>query len=186
MSKKIPFAKDNVELHPHYTLARLYSGNLIKDWDKIDLKKSYLYLKSGCESKIGFYDMSCLEQIEFLIDGRGVNKDVKKAAKIAYQLFIIEDRKKLFTDLMELLSSEEEFSTYFNRFSDEDTIPEPEEVTLNLAILMGASNYLSENINDLPQAKNDILEKKKLKEKVKVLNKNDLKLEDQYNQISKR
>jgi|TARA_B100002051_G_scaffold232612_1_gene231373 hypothetical protein len=36
------------------------------------------------------------------------------------------------------------------------------------------------------KAKNDILEKKKLKEKVKVLNKNDLKLEDQYNQISKR
>ena len=36
------------------------------------------------------------------------------------------------------------------------------------------------------KAKNDILEKKKLKEKVKVLNKNDLKLEDQYNQLSKR
>ena len=36
------------------------------------------------------------------------------------------------------------------------------------------------------KAKADILEKKKLKEKVKVLNKNDLKLEDQYNQISKR
>ena len=36
------------------------------------------------------------------------------------------------------------------------------------------------------KAKNDILEKKKLKEKVKVLNKNDLKLEDQFNQISKR
>ena len=36
------------------------------------------------------------------------------------------------------------------------------------------------------KAKNDILEKKKLKEKIKVLNKNDLKLEDQYNQISKR
>ena len=36
------------------------------------------------------------------------------------------------------------------------------------------------------KAKNDILEKKKLKEKVKGLNKNDLKLEDQYNQISKR
>ena len=34
--------------------------------------------------------------------------------------------------------------------------------------------------------KTDILEKKKLKEKVKVLNKNDLKLEDHYNQISKR
>ena len=36
------------------------------------------------------------------------------------------------------------------------------------------------------KAKTDILEKKKLKEKVKVLNKNDLKLEDQYNQINKR
>ena len=36
------------------------------------------------------------------------------------------------------------------------------------------------------KAKTDILEKKKLKEKVKVLNENDLKLEDQYNQISKR
>ena len=36
------------------------------------------------------------------------------------------------------------------------------------------------------KAKTDILEKKKLKEKIKVLNKNDLKLEDQYNQISKR
>ena len=36
------------------------------------------------------------------------------------------------------------------------------------------------------KAKTDILEKKKLKEKVKVLNKNDLKLEDQYNQIGKR
>ena len=36
------------------------------------------------------------------------------------------------------------------------------------------------------KAKTDILEKKKLKEKVKVLNKNDLKLEDQYNQLSKR
>ena len=36
------------------------------------------------------------------------------------------------------------------------------------------------------KAKTDILEKKKLKEKVKALNKNDLKLEDQYNQISKR
>ena len=36
------------------------------------------------------------------------------------------------------------------------------------------------------KAKTDILEKKKLKEKVKVLNKNDLKLEDLYNQISKR
>ena len=36
------------------------------------------------------------------------------------------------------------------------------------------------------KAKTDILEKKKLKEKVKVLKKNDLKLEDQYNQISKR
>ena len=36
------------------------------------------------------------------------------------------------------------------------------------------------------KAKADILEKKKLKEKVKVLNKNDLKLEDQYRQIIKR
>ena len=36
------------------------------------------------------------------------------------------------------------------------------------------------------KAKTDILEKKKFKEKVKVINKNDLKLEDQYNQISKR
>ena len=36
------------------------------------------------------------------------------------------------------------------------------------------------------KAKTDILEKKKLKEKLKGLNKNDLKLEDQYNQISKR
>ncbi len=36
------------------------------------------------------------------------------------------------------------------------------------------------------KAKTDILEKKKLKEKVKVLNNNDLKLEDQYNQINKR
>ena len=36
------------------------------------------------------------------------------------------------------------------------------------------------------KAKTDILEKKKLKEKVKVLNKNDLKLEDQYSQLSKR
>ena len=36
------------------------------------------------------------------------------------------------------------------------------------------------------KAKTDILEKKKLKEKVKVLNKNDLKLEDQYRQIIKR
>ena len=36
------------------------------------------------------------------------------------------------------------------------------------------------------KAKADILEKKKLKEKVKVLNKNDLKLEDQYRQINKR
>ena len=36
------------------------------------------------------------------------------------------------------------------------------------------------------KVKTDILEKKKLKEKVKVLNKNDLKLEDHYNQISKR
>ena len=36
------------------------------------------------------------------------------------------------------------------------------------------------------KAKTDILEKKKLKEKVKVLNKNELKLEDQYNQIGKR
>ena len=36
------------------------------------------------------------------------------------------------------------------------------------------------------KAKNDILEKKKIKERVKVLNKADLKLEDQYNQIVKR
>ena len=36
------------------------------------------------------------------------------------------------------------------------------------------------------KAKADILEKKKLKEKVKVVNKNDLKLEDQYRQIIKR
>ena len=36
------------------------------------------------------------------------------------------------------------------------------------------------------KAKTDILEKKKLKEQVKVLLKNELKLEDQYNQISKR
>ena len=36
------------------------------------------------------------------------------------------------------------------------------------------------------KAKADILEKKKLKEKIKVLNKNDLKLEDQYRQIIKR
>ena len=36
------------------------------------------------------------------------------------------------------------------------------------------------------KAKTDILEKRKTKEKVKVLNKNELKLEDQYNQIVKR
>ena len=36
------------------------------------------------------------------------------------------------------------------------------------------------------KAKNDILEKRKTKEKVKVLNKNESKLEDQYNQIIKR
>ena len=36
------------------------------------------------------------------------------------------------------------------------------------------------------KAKADILEKKKLKEKVKFLNKNDSKLEDQYSQIIKR
>ena len=36
------------------------------------------------------------------------------------------------------------------------------------------------------KAKTDILEKRKTKEKVKVLNKNELKLDDQYNQIVKR
>ena len=36
------------------------------------------------------------------------------------------------------------------------------------------------------KAKSDILEKRKTKEKVKVLNKNELKLDDQYNQIVKR
>jgi len=36
------------------------------------------------------------------------------------------------------------------------------------------------------KAKTDILEKRKTKEKVKVLNKNESKLEDQYNQIIKR
>ena len=44
---------------------------------------------------------------------------------------------------------------------------------------------ITKEINN-SKAKTDILEKKKLKEKVKVLNKNDLKLEDQYSQISKR
>ena len=36
------------------------------------------------------------------------------------------------------------------------------------------------------KAKSDILEKRKTREKVKVLNKNELKLEDKYNQIVKR
>ena len=36
------------------------------------------------------------------------------------------------------------------------------------------------------KAKSDILEKRKTKEKVKALNKNELKLDDQYNQIVKR
>ena len=44
---------------------------------------------------------------------------------------------------------------------------------------------ITKEINN-SKAKTDILEKKKLKEKVKALNENDLKLEDQYNQISKR
>ena len=44
---------------------------------------------------------------------------------------------------------------------------------------------ITKEINN-SKAKTDILEKKKLREKVKVLNKNDLKLEDQYSQISKR
>tara|TARA_B100000575_G_scaffold293504_1_gene305132 strand:+ start:6449 stop:8734 length:2286 start_codon:yes stop_codon:yes gene_type:complete len=160
LAKEIPFGDINTELYPHYTLARLYAGEIEKDWHKKDIKKSYLYLESGCNSKIGFYEISCFEQIKSLILGRGVNKDIKKAAKIAHQLFVIEKRKALLTDLVQLLSEEEEFSNYFGRLGDEDNIDEPEEVTLTLAILVGASKYISENINDLPQAKNDVLDLK--------------------------
>jgi len=109
----------------------------------------------------------------------GLKTEAEKCRKVSKELEEITKRKN---------NKNQEITTYSfqaDRQLVQKLMEQREIITNRQEFLKQEQVAINKEISN-SKAKTDILEKKKLKEKVKVLNKNDLKLEDQYNQISKR
>ena len=109
----------------------------------------------------------------------GLKTEAEKCRKVSEELEEITKRKN---------NKNQEITTYSfqaDRQLVQKLMEQREIITNRQEFLKQEQVAINKEISN-SKAKTDILEKKKLKEKVKVLNKNDLKLEDQYNQISKR
>ena len=114
--------------------------------------------------------------ISHLID---INTEAEKCKKIGKELEEITKRKN---------NENQEITTYSFQADRQlvQKLMEQREILSNRQEFLKQEQVAITKVISNSKAKADILEKKKLKEKVKVLNKNDLKLEDQYRQIIKR
>ena len=114
--------------------------------------------------------------ISHLID---INTEAEKCKKVGKELEEITKRKN---------NENQEITTYSFQADRQlvHKLMEQRQILSNRQEFLKQEQVLITKEISNSKAKADILEKKKLKEKVKVLNKNDLKLEDQYRQIIKR
>ena len=114
--------------------------------------------------------------ISHLID---IKTEAEKCKKIGKELEEITKRKT---------NENQEITTYSFQADRQlvQKLMEQREILSNRQEFLKQEQVAITKVISNSKAKADILEKKKLKEKVKVLNKNDLKLEDQYRQIIKR
>jgi hypothetical protein len=114
--------------------------------------------------------------ISHLID---INTEAEKCKKVGKELEEITKRKN---------NENQEITTYSFQADRQlvHKLMEQREILSNRQEFLKQEQVAITKVISNSKAKADILEKKKLKEKVKVLNKNDLKLEDQYRQIIKR
>ena len=114
--------------------------------------------------------------ISHLID---IKTEAEKCKKVGKELEEITKRKN---------NENQEITTYSFQADRQlvHKLMEQREILSNRQEFLKQEQVAITKVISNSKAKTDILEKKKLKEKVKVLNKNDLKLEDQYRQIIKR
>ena len=114
--------------------------------------------------------------ISHLID---IKTEAEKCKKVGKELEEITKRKN---------NENQEITTYSFQADRQlvHKLMEQREILSNRQEFLKQEQVAITKVISNSKAKADILEKKKLKEKVKVLNKNDLKLEDQYRQIIKR
>ena len=114
--------------------------------------------------------------ISHLVD---IKTEAEKCKKIGKELEEITKRKT---------NENQEITTYSFQADRQlvHKLMEQRQILSNRQEFLKQEQVLITKVISNSKAKADILEKKKLKEKVKVLNKNDLKLEDQYRQIIKR
>ena len=114
--------------------------------------------------------------ISHLID---IKTEAEKCEKVGKELEEITKRKN---------NENQEITTYSFQADRQlvHKLMEQREILSNRQEFLKQEQVAITKVISNSKAKADILEKKKLKEKVKVLNKNDLKLEDQYRQIIKR
>ena len=114
--------------------------------------------------------------ISLLID---IKTEAEKCKKVGKELEEITKRKN---------NENQEITTYSFQADRQlvQKLMEQREILSNRQEFLKQEQVAITKVISNSKAKADILEKKKLKEKVKVLNKNDLKLEDQYRQIIKR
>ena len=114
--------------------------------------------------------------ISHLID---IKTEAEKCKKVCKELEEITKRKN---------NENQEITTYSFQADRQlvQKLMEQREILSNRQEFLKQEQVAITKVISNSKAKADILEKKKLKEKVKVLNKNDLKLEDQYRQIIKR
>ena len=114
--------------------------------------------------------------ISHLID---IKTEAEKCKKVGKELEEITKRKN---------NENQEITTYSFQADRQlvHKLMEQREILSNRQEFLKQEQVAITKVISNSKAKADILEKKKLKEKVKVVNKNDLKLEDQYRQIIKR
>ena len=114
--------------------------------------------------------------ISHLVD---INTEAEKCKKVGKELEEITKRKN---------NENQEITTYSFQADRQlvHKLMEQREILSNRQEFLKQEQVAITKVISNSKAKADILEKKKLKEKVKVVNKNDLKLEDQYRQIIKR
>ena len=114
--------------------------------------------------------------ISHLID---IKTEAEKCKKVGKELEEITKRKN---------NENQEITTYSFQADRQlvQKLMEQREILSNRQEFLKQEQVAITKVISNSKAKADILEKKKLKEKVKALNKNDLKLEDQYRQIIKR
>ena len=114
--------------------------------------------------------------ISHLID---IKTEAEKCKKVGKELEEITKRKN---------NENQEITTYSFQADRQlvQKLMEQREILSNRQEFLKQEQVAITKVISNSKAKADILEKKKLKEKVKVVNKNDLKLEDQYTQIIKR